>query len=341
MKKLPKLSKKVCINTKKVPVTLPKCPPPVLTLNNGIKMPSFGLGTWLAPPGEVGEVVKQAIEVGYRLFDCAWLYSNEKEIGEGLRSKISEGSVYREDLFICTKLWNTFHEQEKVVPACRASLKNFGLDYLDLYLIHFPTAQKGRRVNPKLPFKNAENLDYDYVKTWKGMEECVKLGLTKSIGISNFNSQQVLRVLDNCDITPVINQIEVTPFLPQHKLIKFCKSHFIEIMGYSPLGSPARPWAKPDDKMLSLEDPTLINIGERYKKSGSQVVLRYVFQLGTIPIPKTSNLQRLKHNISIFDFELDHNEMCAINQAFKNGVRVCHAEELKDNIHYPFHLVEE
>lgn len=136
------------------------------------------------------------------------LYGNEREIGDAVREKIAEGSVKREDLFIVTKLWNTFHEREKVVPTCKKSLSNFGLEYLDLYLIHWPVAQKlTGDLNIELPFENAEGIDYDYVDTWKGMEECVKLGLTKGIGLSNFNSKQVERVLKTATIKPVINQV--------------------------------------------------------------------------------------------------------------------------------------
>lgn len=161
-----------------------------------------------AAPGEVGEAVKYAIDVGYRSFDCAWIYGNEKEIGEGIRSKIAEGVVKREDLFITTKLWNTFHEQDEVVPALKMSLKNFGLDYVDLYLIHWPCAQKNIGIFDNLqPFDSAINTDYDYVNTWKGMEECVKLGLAKSIGLSNFNTKQVQRIVDIAEIKPVMNQV--------------------------------------------------------------------------------------------------------------------------------------
>lgn len=136
------------------------------------------------------------------------VYGNEKEIGEGIRAILDAKLVKREELFITTKLWNTFHEQDKVVDACRKSLENFGLDYIDLYLVHWPVALKTvGPYNSLLPFENAVGYDYDYVKTWKGMEECVKLGLAKSIGISNFNKEQIERVLANCTIKPVTNQV--------------------------------------------------------------------------------------------------------------------------------------
>lgn len=138
------------------------------------------------------------------------LYGNECEIGKAITQKICDGAVRREELFIVTKLWNTFHQREQVVPACRQSLENFGLDYLDLYLIHWPVAQKMTgKLNVSLPFKNAKPLDYDYVKTWEGMEECVELKLTKTIGVSNFNSKQIDRLVTAANIKPVVNEVIV------------------------------------------------------------------------------------------------------------------------------------
>lgn len=156
------------------------------------------------------QAVKDAIDIGYRHFDCAMLYSNEAEIGSAIREKIASGDVRRDELFIVTKLWNTFHDKEEVVPTCRKSLENFGLDYIDLYLIHWPVAQKSTGpFDVSFPFSNVLEYDYDYVETWKGMEECVRLGLTKSIGLSNFNSKQITRVLENASIKPVMNQVSI------------------------------------------------------------------------------------------------------------------------------------
>lgn len=151
------------------------------------------------------------------------LYGNEKEIGRAVRDKIAEGVVRREDLFIVTKLWNTYHEEEKVVPTCKRSLENFGLDYIDLYLIHWPVAQEISNLNPEAPFENATCIDYDFIKTWKSMEKCVEMGLTKSIGLSNFNSKQITRILNNCKIKPVMNQV----FIIQSYSIKFLYVHMI------------------------------------------------------------------------------------------------------------------
>lgn len=137
------------------------------------------------------------------------LYSNEKEIGEAIKEKIADGTVKREDLFVATKLWNTFHEYEQVVPTCKKSLENLGLEYVDLYLIHWPVAQKQIKLDPMDPFGNAVIIKHDFTETWRGMEDCVKLGLTKSIGLSNFNSVQVLRILDVAKVLPVTNQVGI------------------------------------------------------------------------------------------------------------------------------------
>lgn len=268
------------------------------------------------------------------------MYGNEKEIGEGIRAKIADGTVKREELFIVTKLWNTFHEFDQVVPACKTSLANFGLDYVDLYLIHWPVAQKNEgKFDINFPFRGVQFYDHDFVETWRGMEECVKLGLAKSIGLSNFNSKQVEKILNSATIKPVMNQIEVNPNLNQKQLIKFCRERGIEITAYSPFGSPARPWAKPGDPVLSLDDPKLISIGNKYGKNSAQVVLRYLIQLGTIPIPKSSNAIRIQNNINIFDFELSTKDMEIIDGFNCNG-RAVHAEELKDSPQYPFKGVE-
>ncbi|KAL1505962.1 hypothetical protein ABEB36_005405 [Hypothenemus hampei] len=314
---------------------------PTVTLNNGRKCPILGLGTWLSAPGECAATTKYAIEVGYRHIDAAWLYSNEKEVGQGVRQAIAENTVKREDMFITTKLWNTFHERQDVVPAMKRSLENFGLDYVDLYLIHWPVAAKVTDgvIDINLPFKNMAYYDHDFCETWKGMEECVDLGLTKSIGLSNFNSEQVQRICDSARIKPAMNQVEVTPLLNQKKLIAFCKERGIHITAYSPFGSPGRPWKKSEDPVIDFEDPRLVKIGKKYGKTTSQVILRYLIHLGTIPVPKSSNKERIKQNIDIFNFELNPEEIQVLD-GFNCDFRSVAAEELAGSNQYPFRGVE-
>ncbi|XP_043600658.1 1,5-anhydro-D-fructose reductase-like isoform X3 [Bombus pyrosoma] len=212
---------------------------PSLALSNGYKMPAFGLGTYQSRAGEVEAAVKEAINLGYRHIDTAFFYQNEKEIGQAIQAKIKDGTVKREDLFVTTKLWNNFHKESSVVPTCKKSLENLGLSYVDLYLIHWPFAFKeGDDLMPRDENGALLMSDTDYLETWKGMEECVRLGLTRSIGISNFNQEQITRLLAVAKILPVNNQVEVSINVDQKPLIQFCQKHNITITGYSPLGQP-------------------------------------------------------------------------------------------------------
>ncbi|XP_011641652.1 aldose reductase-like isoform X1 [Pogonomyrmex barbatus] len=310
-------------------------------LNNGIKIPILGLGTWQAKddPKIVEQAVHDAIDAGYRHFDCAYIYQNEKEIGKVLREKIAKGVVKREDLFITTKLWNTFHKRNNVVPACRRSVENFGLGYVDLYLIHWPMsfAENAEGIIPV--DKNGDPMfgDEDYLDTWRGMEECVRLGLTRSIGLSNFNSEQIDRVLSIAQIKPVMNQIECHPNLNQKKLRDFCASRGIAVTAYSPFGSPNRPWAKSGDPKFVLDAPEIVNIGIKYGKTPAQVILRYLIDIGTIPIPKSVSKKRIEENINIFDFKLTPEEITTIDK-FDCNVHLVHLEEYKAHKDYPFHL---
>lgn len=192
-------------------------------------------------PGEVFQAVRDAIDAGYRHIDCAYNYLNEAEVGTGIKSKIDQGIVKREDLFVCSKLWNTFHRPDLVEPALQNSLKDLQLSYLDLYLIHFPTAfQEGGDRYPKDEQGKVVFSNVDFCDTWKAMEELVHKGLVKSIGISNFNSKQMERILACASIPPAVNQIEVHPYMSQTKLVEFCKAKNVAVTAYSPLRSQDR-----------------------------------------------------------------------------------------------------
>ncbi|XP_021960256.1 aldo-keto reductase family 1 member B1 [Folsomia candida] len=311
---------------------------PNVTLNNGQKMPLFGLGTWNSPPGQVTQAVKDAIDLGYRHIDGAHCYQNEHEVGAGITAKIKEGVIKREDIFVVSKLWNTKHRPNLVVPSCKGTLKDLGLDYVDLYLIHWPVGYlEGDDPFPKDKDGNFLPSEADYVDTWKEMEECVKLGLTKSIGVSNFNSDQIFRILGKCTIKPVVNQIECHPYLTQRMMQEFCKARDILITGYSPLGSPARPWVTANDPVL-LEEPKLKEIAKKYNKSPAQVALRWMVQRDIIAIPKTVNKNRLIENMNIFDFTLSDDDMAAIFSLEKEGGagRGCAELDAKGHKYYPF-----
>jgi len=318
-------------------MTAPKVPK--LKLSNGFEIPVFGLGTWKSQPGEVTKTVQDAIDVGYRHIDGAFVYGNEKEVGSALQAKIKDGTVKREDLFITSKLWNTFHKPDLVVGALKKTLADLQLEYLDLYLIHWPFGFKeGDALFPSEADGKMLYSDADFVDTWKSMEECVNLGLAKSIGVSNFNSQQLQRVLDNSKIKPAVNQFECHPYLNQKKLAEFCKSKGVVVTGYSPLGSPDRPWAQPTDPKL-LDDPKLVELGKKYKKSSAQVVLRWLIQRDIVTIPKTVHKERLIENLNLFDFTLSDDDMNYL-YTFNKGEqgRVCRFGNAETHKDFPFSI---
>ncbi|CAN7992050.1 unnamed protein product [Ixodes pacificus] len=194
-------------------------------------------------PGKVYEAVKNAIDAGYRHIDCALAYQNEDEVGRAIEEKIKEGVVERKDLWVTSKCWNTFHSKSKVLECCQLSLKRLRLDYLDLYLMHWPFGyQEGGDIFPRNQAGDILFSDVDYLETWEGMEECYEKGLVRDIGLSNFNSEQIMRVLKAAKVKPVMLQVECHPYLNQSQLIEFCKKLDIKVTGYSPLGSPDRPW---------------------------------------------------------------------------------------------------
>lgn len=308
---------------------------PNAVLSNGAVMPLLGLGTWRAQPGEVKEAVKYAIDVGYRHFDCALFYENEAEIGSGIKEKIDVGFITRKELFITSKLWCNTMRPDLVESTLRKSLENLGIEYLDLYLIHWPIAFKeGNELYPKDDAGRTIFSDVDYVDTWKAMEEIYKKGLAKVIGISNFNIKQVKRLLEYATIKPMVNQIECHLYLQQTDLLSLCKSHNIAVTGYSPLGSRDRPWATKSDPSV-LEDPTIKTIAQKYKKTPAQVILRFLIQQDVIPIPKSCNKERIKENINIFDFYLDSTDMNSIRQLNSN-MRYHYHLECKGHKNYPF-----
>jgi diketogulonate reductase-like aldo/keto reductase len=305
-----------------------------LTLNNGMKMPLLGLGTWKSKPGQVEAAVELALRKGYRHLDCAAIYGNEAEVG----AAIVASGVARSDIFITSKLWNTKHHPEDVEGACRKTLADLGVDYLDLYLVHSPVAFErgdGVELYPMNEDGTFKFSDIHPTTTWLAMEKLVKKGLTKSIGLSNFNSEQITDVLEKGSLKPVTNQVECHPYLGQGKLFAFCKERGITITAYSPLGSPDRPWAKPGEPLL-MEDPKIKAIANKHSKSPAQVLIRWQVQRGVVVIPKSVTAARIEENANIFDFQLSAGEMKEI-ESFEKG-RLSPMEVFSAHPHYPFHI---
>jgi alcohol dehydrogenase (NADP+) len=268
------------------------CPEvPSLRLNTGALIPVVGLGTWKSKPGEVQEAVKAALACGYRHIDCAAVYGNESEVGEGV--KLS--GVPREEIFITSKLWNAEHAAADVEPACRKTLKDLGTDYLDLYLIHWPVCL--RRGHSMPPTKD-DFIDIPLEETWKALESLVEKGLCKAIGLSNFSAKRMEHLLSFAKVKPAMNQVEGHPYLQQPKLKEFCEKHGILLTCYGPLGSPDRPARVVDESdPVLMEDATLVEIGKSAGRPVADVLIRWAVQRGTIVIPKSVTPSRIDSNL--------------------------------------------
>lgn len=272
-------------------------------------MPGIGLGTWKSDPGVVGDAVKTAIELGYRHVDCAAFYGNEVEIGSALKELFEAGTVQREELFITGKLWNTEHAPEDVLPAVEKSIADLGVDYLDLYLIHWPVViakgGKGLTDITLLPLEEVPTID-----TWRAMEECVDKGLIKDIGVSNFSLKKLKELVSQARIKPSVNQIEMHPYLQMNDLVKYCKEEGIHLTGYSPLGSNDRPEGlKREGSVPILKDETIGKIAEKNGATPAQVLLAWGLQRGTSVTPKSVNASRLKQNLEAANVELSTEDM--------------------------------
>ena len=258
-----------------------------ITLNNGLKMPQLGFGVWQVKNEEATKAVAKALQTGYRSIDTAMIYKNEEGVGKAIK----EAGIPREELFITTKVWNSDQGFDNTLRAYEESLERLGLDYVDLYLIHWPTPEFDQ-----------------YIDTYKALEKLYHDGRVKAIGVCNFDIDHLDRLLKECDVKPVLNQVECHPFFAQNELKDYCAKHDIFVEAWSPLHQGGEV----------LQNESIKNIAEKHGKTPAQIVLRWHLQNNTIVIPKSVTPSRIEENFNVFNFELTANEMNEINNLNRN-----------------------
>ncbi|XP_052583953.1 aldo-keto reductase family 1 member C18 isoform X2 [Peromyscus californicus insignis] len=269
-----------------------------MELNDGHSIPVLGFGTYATEEHlkiKSMDSTKVAIDVGFRHIDCSHFYQNEEEVGKAIRSKIEDGTVKREDIFYTSKLWSTSHRPELVRPSLESSLRKLNLDYVDLYLIHFPVSLKA-------------------------MEKCKDAGLTKSIGVSNFNRRQLEMILNKPGLKykPVCNQVECHLYLNQSKLLDYCKMNDIILVAYGALGTQRYKTCVNEDTPVLLDDPVLCAIARKYKRTPALIALRYQLQRGIVVLVKSFNEERIRENMQALDFQLASDHMKILDGLNRN-----------------------
>ena len=272
------------------------------TLANGVKIPCIGYGTWQTPGGDVArDSVKKALELGYRHVDTATVYGNEASVGEGIRLS----GVKREDVFLTTKQWTNERGFENTVAAAERALKTLGVDYLDLYLVHWPAVEK---LSPDWAAINAE--------TWRGFEKLYKDGKVRAIGVSNFMPAQLAALKECAEVQPMVDQVEFHPGYIQRNVLDYCRENGIVVEAWSPLGSGRL-----------LADPLVNEIGAAHGKSAAQTCVRYALQHGIVPLPKSVTPERIAANADVFDFALTDADMAALDAMPETGYSGYHPDD--------------
>jgi methylglyoxal/glyoxal reductase len=245
-------------------------------LNNGVKIPRLGLGVYQSPPGEITlRAVRYALKIGYRHIDTAQLYGNEADVGRA----VMESGINREEIFITTKVWNSYQGYDSTLQACEGSLRRLGLSYVDLYLIHWPV----------------EGVSDE---TWRAMIKLWRQGKAQAIGVSNYTISQLMEILQNSDVVPAVDQVEFHPFLYQHELLRFCRNNRIQLEAYSPL-----------TRGNKLNYPIIAEVARKYDKTPAQILIRWSLQHDVIVIPKSIHKDRIRENSQVFDFQLEPEDM--------------------------------
>lgn len=298
-------------------------------LAGGGHLPAIGMGLWKVEPARAAECVYAAAQIGYRHFDSACDYGNEREVGNGLRDALLEKVCRRDELWVTSKLWNTYHAAEHVRPALERTLCDLQLEYLDLYLIHFPLAMRyvpfddryppGWFFDPAAAHPRAELARVPISETWQAMQRLVHDGLVRHIGVSNFNTALLRDLLSYAEIPPAVLQVELHPYLTQEKLLRFCREEQIVVTAFSPLGAPSYvPLEMARENVSALQEPAVLEAAAGHRKSAAQVLLRWGVQRGTAVVPKSSQTDRLRENLNVFDFQLSIDEMAAITALNRN-----------------------
>ncbi|GAN05122.1 D-xylose reductase [Mucor ambiguus] len=291
----------------------------------GDKIPLVGFGTARIPAAETEQVIYNAIKTGNRLIDGALLYGNEPEVGKAVRKAIADGIVKREELFIVGKLWNHYHEKQHVKPVFQKTLDNYGLDYIDLYLIHFPLATEYVDPNESINFLSSKK-EFNLVKaplqdTWRELEDLVDAGKIRNIGISNFNVQSTLDLLSYARIPPSVLEIEHHPYLQQRRLVNWAQSQGIQVIAYASFGNAVFTNVPPGTEHLEnlMKHPVIVSIAEKNKRDVGQILLAWAVHHNVIVIPKTVNVDRMKSNLDIDGIKLDDEDLQKIAKLEANA----------------------
>jgi len=311
---------------------------PEIRMNSGYTIPQLGFGTWLAGKNDIGRAVYEAIDVGYRHIDCAQIYQNEREIGFAIEKALKSGKVDRDDLFVTSKIWNTFHSYRKASEAIDERIEELRVGYLDLCLIHWPMGYY--EGDGYIPMGNDGKIvfsDVDYMETWRAMEDAVYAGKIRSIGLSNFNTQQIERVRVEGRIEPAVLQVEAHPYFPQSKLLNWCLDRGIVFTGYSTLANNQHEFRVEGQPNL-LEEKILIEIGKSHSKTAAQVALRWALQKGMTIIPKSVRRSRIEENFDILDFQLSNEDMTKIDALGASAWRMLPLDRDAHHPDWPFRV---